>query len=246
MPKPTKIIWIIAILIWGLALWLMWKKREQQHQENKVKEWIEFNIIQIENLQTQREELEYRQELIHNKAKQLREENKQLLNELYKEWNEEIMSVICENAPNSPMCWDYKMLTDLKTIAEDNGVEYTLLLGIMYSESHIGSSFAPHYWCRESKNWAWLKWRKYADWTTSEKYYIQYASLDTETQWSLSWCFLYYYEDYTQFFESLTHTIKLGYIDRWWDTPEKIVTSYVWTYSENWVDSVNMFYNLSK
>lgn len=240
-PKMSNIIYISAVVIWVLVLVLRWPRLEKEHNINRIHREVEENIQEIELLQQEHQSLQNRQTEIHNQANLLREENKALINELYKEWNEDVMELICEKAPDSPMCWDYKMLTDLKDIASNKWLDYRLLLWIMYAESHIGSSFAPHYWCRESKNWAWLKWAKYGDWSVSERYNNQYPNLDQELQWSLSWCYLYYYEDYNQFFESLTNTIKLWYVDKWADTPEEIVKYYVWNYSQNWIDNVNQF-----
>ena len=116
--------------------------------------------------------------------------------------------------------------------------DYKLLLGIMYAESHIGANFKP-YKCKITNNRAWLKGRKYDDWTTSERYNVQYQSLDLD----LEWCWLYYFEDYKQFFESLANTISIGY-GKCNEDVYCIMKSYVWHESGAWVRNVYLFKSL--
>lgn len=157
--------------------------------------------------------------------------------------DKDIMSTICEKAPYSPMCNNTELLEDLIKVSSSRGVDYKLLLWIMYAESHIWMAFKPGN-CWVSNNRAGLKARKFDDWSISMKFNEQYKTLSYELQAQLNGCRLYYFEDIHTFFESLSNTIWVWYKVCNWE-PECIVTKYVWRYSENRINNVNTFNKLN-
>lgn len=237
------IVSIILIITW---LFILVPKAESHLEEKREQKRLDWILEQINNLYIQNEEyvnkwneLEKEQQEIHGSAELNRWQIKELWNEYYKTndtWN--VMRVICEKAPSSPMCNNYEMLENLKNIAWARWVDYKLLLGIMYAESHIGSNFSSEN-CRQTNNWWWVKARKYDDGTLSEKFDIQYQSLDKD----LSWCWLYYFESVNEFFESLANTISIGY-SKCNEDVYCIMKSYVWHESGAWVRNVYLFKSL--
>lgn len=58
----------------------------------------------------------------------------------------------------SPLCNDWNLYNKWKEIFEKKWVSWSIALGIMYSESHIGANYAGT--CDTSyNNWGWIKWR---------------------------------------------------------------------------------------
>lgn len=222
----------------------------KQHKENKAirqeEERLDGLLEEINNLyltndelKQQREQLEAQQTQLHNTAEENRKQIDVLWNEYYKDKIDgKVMSKICELSKDSPMCNNYTMLNKLKTIADSRNVDYKLLLGIMYAESHIGANFNKEN-CRQTNNWWGVKNRKYDDWTVSEKFDIQYQSLDKD----LNWCWLYYFEDVETFFESLANTISIWYKSCKED-PYCIMKYYVGHESGAWVRNVYLFKSL--
>ena len=128
-------------------------KQEQKRLDGILAE-INNLYIANEDIQTQWHDLELQQSQLHGSAEKNRESIKNLWNEYYKdkdEWN--VMGLVCELVPTSPMCGDYTMLDNLKTISETRWVDYKMLLGIMYHESKIWTAFAPSVECAKSNNW---------------------------------------------------------------------------------------------
>ena len=247
--KPTnklKTKWLafITALILVCILWLLvlpHKTAEEIWQENilDLEQKKAEASGRIEELKEDYKFHESELVRIHNEAEEQRELIRYLNSQIY--WSPEtdkVMNKICELSNESPMCWDYQMLHDLMVIAEERNVDYKLLLWIMYAESHIGANFKP-YKCKITNNRAWLKGRKYDDWTTSEWYNVQYQSLDLD----LEWCWLYYFEDYKQFFESLANTISIWY-GKCNEDVYCIMKSYVWHESGAWVRNVYLFKSL--
>lgn len=230
----------ILICVFGMIA-ITPKSPEKIWEENiKDLEQQKTEIIQLIE-QKKIEYAEKEQELveIHNDAEKLREMVKQINQELY--WNPEtdkVMDKICELSKESPMCWDWEMLNDLIQVANQRQVDYKLLLGIMYAESHIWINFKP-YKCNITNNWAWLKGRKYDDRTMSEWYNEQYQNLNLD----LEGCWLYYFEDIHTFFESLANTISLWY-SKCNEDVYCIMKSYVWHESGAWVRNVYLFKSL--
>lgn len=251
-PTKTKLILILLVLFCSMLLFAGCSKdivlTEEQVAEISLttedliaeRDWANAHI---EQLKIDYHEKEQELQDIHKQADELREYINDLNEAIY--WNEETLPVmhrICELSPESPMCNDWEMLIDLKDVAEKRGTDYRLLLGIMYGESHIWANRKPKWSCKESNNWAWLKWRKYDDWTLSKKYSEQYADLTWQIKKDLDWCYLYYFEDVHQFFESLANTIWVWYAGCKWDV-YCINRSYVWHESAAWVNNVFKFYS---
>lgn len=232
--------WILVCIFWLLVL--PHKTAEEIWQENilDLEQKKAEASGRIEELKEDYKFHESELVRIHNEADEQRELIRYYNSQIYGSPDtDKVMSKICELSNESPMCWDYQMLHDLMVIAEERKVDYKLLLWIMYAESHIGANFKP-YKCKITNNRAWLKGRKYDDWTTSEWYNIQYQSL---TWMDLDWCWLYYFEDVHTFFESLANTIGIGYA-KCNDDPYCIMKSYVWHDSAAWISNVYKFYSL--
>lgn len=247
-PTKTKLILILLVLFCSMLLFAGCSKdivlTEEQVAEISLttedliaeRDWAKEKIVQ---LQEQYHEYEVEMDNIHKQADELREYVNDLNEAIY--WNEETLPVmhrICELSPESPMCNDWEMLMDLKDVAEKRGTDYRLLLGIMYAESHIWSHFNKEN-CRQTNNRWWLKARKYDDWSVSEWFDIQYQHLDKD----LNGCWLYYFEDIHQFFESIANTISIWYKSCNEDV-YCIMRYYVWHESWAWVRNVYLFKSL--
>lgn len=240
--KPTFIFSIIAWIIVIICFCLYWPRVQATVEEKKEQIRLDGILEEINNLYIANEEitqqwneLEEQQQQLHGSAEENRAKIDELWNNYYKDsdtWN--VMWVICEKAPNSPMCNNYWMLESLKKIASERGVDYKLLLGIMYAESHIWSNFNAEQ-CRATNNRAWLKARKYDNWKTSEWFDKQ--------EWKIDGCWLYNFEKVEDFFESLANTISIWYAKCNEDV-YCIMRSYVWHESGAWVRNVYMFKSL--
>ena len=235
--------WLFALVKGISKLSTEYKETKAIRQEEQRLDWIleEINSLYILNDEytKQRNELEAQQTDIHNSAEENRKQIDTLWNEYYKDKVDgKVMSKICELSKDSPMCNNYTMLNKLKTIADNRNVDYKLLLGIMYAESHIWANFNKEN-CRQTNNWWWVKNRKYDDGTVSEKFDKQYQTLDKD----LNGCWLYYFEDVETFFESLANTIWIWYKSCNED-PYCIMKYYVGHESWAWVRNVYLFKSL--
>jgi len=261
MKKANAIIYISAVLIVWLVMMMYWPKLEKEHEINKLqlekeKIVVELNILdwELNKLKNTRELYCWENSIIKASWDVIRDKKSELeykigwidmqlvdlLDIKQDKWDIELMKKVCEKAPKSPLCFDFELLEDIKKIWYDKWVSYKLLLWISYAESHLWMAFAPHFWCEKSNNWWWIKRKKNDDWTVSEKYNKQYTWLDPELRWYLSGCYLYAFETVQDYFISLANTITQGY----WvcnEDPSCIVKSYVWKYSENWINNVKTF-----
>lgn len=245
--KPLMIYWAIALIMIIMVIFMYWwkiKSNVEEKREVKRLDGIleEINNLYVENddLKNQWQELEDEQERIHWSAEENREEIRRLWNEYYKDKVDgKVMDKICELSSSSPMCGDYEMLMKLMEISEKRWVDYKLLLGIMYAESHIGANFNIHN-CGSTNNWAGLKARKYDDGSMSEWFDKQYEKLNDE---SLNGCRLYKFDSVYDFFESLANTISIGY-KKCNEDPYCIMKSYVGHESGAWVRNVYLFKSL--
>lgn len=235
--------WLFALVKGISKLSAEYKETKAIRQEEQRLDWIleEINSLYILNDEytKQRNELEAQQTEIHNSAEENRKQIDTLWNEYYKDKvDSKVMNKICELSKDSPMCNNYTMLNKLKEIADHRNVDYKLLLGIMYAESHIGANFNKEN-CRQTNNRGWVKARKYDDGTVSEKFDKQYQTLDKD----LNGCWLYYFEDVETFFESLANTIWIWYKSCNED-PYCIMKYYVGHESWAWVRNVYLFKSL--
>lgn len=264
--QPTRkaliIRWFLLLVIIISVIFMYWWKvrsnvieRKEIRQEQERLDWIlwEINQLYIENdeLQEKRDKTDKEQiaknaeyneikNWFHNSAEENRWEIERLWGEYYKDKEEwKVMSKICELSENSPMCWDYTMLLKLKYVADVRDVDYKLLLGIMYAESHIWANFNIHN-CWSTNNWAGLKARKYDDGTMSEWFDKQYEKLNDS---NLNGCRLYKFDTVEQFFESLANTISIWYA-KCNEDPYCIMKSYVGHESGAWVRNVYLFKSL--
>lgn len=243
MKLTNKIYVIIIGILIAVILFICFaprvESRIEEKQEQKRLSWLleEINNLYIlnEDYTKQRNELEKQQTQLHNSAEENRTQIAKLRNEYYKGSWDDIMKVICEKAPNSPMCNNYRMLDDLKKIANERWVDYKLLLGIMYAESKLGTARAPTEDCKGSNNWWWVKARKYDDGSVSEWFDKQ--------ENRIPWCWLYNFETVNDFFESLANTISIWY-KKCNNDIYCISRSYVWHESWSWVNNVYKFYSL--
>ena len=246
---PTKVKFIIVICIIVLfCLLCACAKNDVKNQdpieqvtvtELSYEEQKKQSQEKIVQLQQEYKECEQKLIKLHDDAEKERLYIAELDKEIY--WTPETIKVmwkICEVSSSSPMCNNWEMLNDLMEVAEKRNVDYKLLLWIMYAESHIGANFKP-YKCSATHNWAGLKARKYDDGRLSEKFDVQYQSLNMD----LEWCWLYYFEDYHTFFESLANTIWIWYAKCNEDV-YCIMKSYVWHESGAWVRNVYIFKSL--
>lgn len=233
---------IIVCIFWLIVLPKSWEEEmERIAQENikdleqqKAEAEARLTGLKIEYAKTEQKLVD-----IHNEADLVRSGINWINSQLY--WNPEtdkVMDKICELSPESPMCNNWQMLHDLMVIAEARNVDYKLLLGIMYAESHIWANFKP-YKCNITNNWAGLKARKYDDGSMSDWYNVQYQSLNLD----LEGCWLYHFEDVNTFFESLANTISIGYA-KCNEDPYCIMKSYVGHESGAWVRNVYLFKSL--
>lgn len=234
------IAWVIILMVFFLYWWRINSNLEEKKETKRLDGILaEINDLYIANeeLTNQWEELEKQQQQIHWSAEQNRQQINELWNEYYKKNDTDgVMQKICDKSPKSPMCNNYKMLEDLKTVASKRNVDYTLLLWIMYAESHIGANFNAEQ-CRASNNWAWLKARKYDDGSMSEWFDKQANKIDG--------CRLYNFTDEVEFFESLANTIGLWYAKCNGDV-YCISKAYVWHETWSRVNNVLKFYSYNK
>lgn len=241
-PTKTKIILVLLILFCSMLLFAGCSKSTEPDISTEHEVTLEDLIAErdwakahIEQLKIDYHEKEQELQDIHKQADELREYINDLNEAIY--WDEETLPVmhrICELSPESPMCNDWEMLIDLKDVAEKRGTDYRLLLGIMYAESHIWFSFRPAH-CWATNNRAWLKARKYDDWTVSEWFDKQENKIE--------WCWLYNFTDTHEFFESLANTISIWYAKCNNDI-YCIGKVYVWHESAAWTNNVWKFYSL--
>lgn len=220
----------------------VWSKEYYLQEQAKAKHEIE--VLKVDYAWHEQEMIKDHEEADSWRL-YLNEVNKEIYGTYWKPWAEKAMNKICELSPNSPMCNDREMLDDLMEVAEAKSVDYKLLLGIMYAESHIWANFKP-YNCNITSNWAGLKARKYDDWQTSPRYtyqYEQFEQTDPNLYEKLNGCWLYYFENPHQFFESLANTISIGYKSCNEDV-YCIMKSYVGHESWAWVRNVYLFKSL--
>ena len=96
----------------------------------------------------------------------------------------------------SPLCNNWELYNSGKNIFESKGVSWSIALGIMFAESHIGANYAGT--CNESwNNWGWIKWRIQDDWTAIKDQPIPNG-------WG---CWLYKFDNVNDYFNSKANTL---------------------------------------
>ena len=126
--------------------------------------------------------------------------------------DEELMTTICEkwqiHGYTSPLCNNRGLYHELKNISRTVGVDFGLMVGITFAESHIGANFKPQH-CRTTNNRAGKKrnHKKEKDWKDG--------------------CWLHQFDSPQTFRYSFAKSLKAGYIDKNCDTPECIARRWV-------------------
>jgi hypothetical protein len=100
---------------------------------------------------------------------------------------------------NSPLCNNWELFNLWKRISEDRGADRKIILGIMYSESHIGANWAGT--CNSSWNnrW-WVKARRGDD-----------QKVKRDQPIPNNWCWLYKFDSMENYFITKANIIGDGY-----------------------------------
>lgn len=155
----------------------------------------------------------------------------------YDKLNKYICDVARINERKSPLCDNIELVKELEQISIDKWVDFKLMLGIAYSESHIGANYAP--WCDSSYNnlW-WIKARKLDNWKT----------IKDQPMPDKNGCYLYKFWNIKDYWTSKANTLKFGYINKWCSDATCISRRYVrwnWLVKPQWIDRVNVFNNFN-
>ena len=135
----------------------------------------------------------------------------------------------------TPLCNNKTLYDNLKKISVDKWVDFGLMVGITYAESHIGINYNPQK-CSVTNNRSWKKREKYDDWSNSVKF--------NDSKEYVPWCWVYNFDTVEKFWNSFSNTLKFWYIDKWCATAECISKRYVWgnwEVSEKRAKRVNIF-----
>lgn len=134
----------------------------------------------------------------------------------------------------SPLCNNRDLYRNLKKISADKNVSFELMVGITYTESHIGANFKPEK-CRVHNNRWWKKAKKLDDGTM-----VRPPSMPLKDG-----CRLYHFESVEEYRTSFANTLKIWYIDKHCVSPECISRYYVrndGTIKTQWCKNVRKFY----
>ena len=146
----------------------------------------------------------------------------------------DLMDMVCEyghiHGVKSPVCGNRDLFNELKSISEVRGVDFGLMLGIAYAESHIGANFAPTQECSKANNWVGLKGGRHSNGARMQT--GRYPG-----------CWLQKHESIQEGWASFANVLKYSYYPAGGTTPEMIVEPWVGKYSQRWVDAVNLFFN---
>lgn len=121
----------------------------------------------------------------------------------------------------SPLCNNRDLYWNLKKISAAKNVSFELMVGITYTESHIGANFKPEK-CFVHNNRGGKKAKKLDDGTM-----VRPQSMPLK-----DWCRLYHFDTVEEYRNSFANTLKMWYIDKWCSTPECISRYYV---KNDWV-----------
>jgi predicted RNA binding protein with dsRBD fold (UPF0201 family) len=145
--------------------------------------------------------------------------------------------VICEvgqiNWNKSPLCGNIELQKKLKSISDKKWVDFKLLLGITYAESHLWANYAKG--CDSSFHNLWgIKWRKLDNGQS-----IRDQGLPTAEG-----CYLYKFKSYEDYWVSFSNSIKYWYITKGCSDIECISKWWVkwdWLYKPAYNNRVNVF-----
>lgn len=143
-----------------------------------------------------------------------------------------MMALICKywqiHWRTTPICNDRDLFNELKTISNQNWVEFGLLIGITYAESHIGTNFAPSADCALSNNRAGIK-----------------NNFERERNYR-EWCRLHQYDNIQWFWQDFAKLINRWYISKDCKTATCISKWRVrgdgtLDWKQSWIGRVNLF-----
>jgi len=127
--------------------------------------------------------------------------------------SQELMDRICKisiHGRKSPLCNDRKLFNLWKKLSEERWADRKIILGIMYSESHIGANRAGT--CNSSWNNRWgVKARVYNNGKVSRDQAIPNNILRNNEWKYLWWCRLYKFKDMQDYFQSKANMIWVNY-----------------------------------
>ena len=152
-------------------------------------------------------------------------------------------SRICSKQKNSPLCSDKQLLKRLEQITKERSDKeylFPMLLGIINSESSLGTNFAPHEGCKKYNNWGWIKWRKTDDNQSIKDQPIPQAD----------GCWLYQFDSIEDYWISKVNTIRFGYAGCLGNNPTEALQCISRYYVGNtknikhsWVNNASIFIN---
>lgn len=146
--------------------------------------------------------------------------------------DDEMMERICKywqiHGRTTPICNDWDLYHELKTISHSVGVEFWLMVGIAYWESHIWINFSPSADCGLSNNRAGIK-----------------NNFERERNYRQG-CRLHQYDNIQWFWLDFAKILKRGYIDKDCKTASCISRRWVrwdgWLdWKQGWINRVNLF-----
>ena len=116
--------------------------------------------------------------------------------------DETLMSRICDISIHwrkSPLCNNWELYNSWKKISEERWADRSIILGIMYSESHIGANYAGtcnSFW---NNRW-WVKARRDDD-----------QKVKRDQPIPNNWCWLYKFDSMEDYFITKANIIGNGY-----------------------------------
>lgn len=128
----------------------------------------------------------------------------------------------------SPLCNDWDLYHELKTLSNSVWVDFGLMVGITYAESHIWSNRNPSIDCALSNNRAGIK-----------------NNFERDRNYRQG-CWLHQYDNIQWFWLDFAKILKRGYIDKDCKTADCIARRYVrgdwWLEGkQGWINRVNLF-----
>jgi hypothetical protein len=147
---------------------------------------------------------------------------------------EKLNKHICASTNSkSPLCNNIKLVKELEKISNKKWVNFMLMIWITYAESTLGSNYAKG--CDTSYYNMWgIKWRLDDEWKKIKDQPIP----------SSSWCWLYKFKSYEDYWNSKANSLYFGYIKKGCDKISCISKWYVrwdWLYKSTYNDRVNVF-----
>lgn len=116
--------------------------------------------------------------------------------------DETLMSRICNISIHwrkSPLCDNWELYNSWKRISQERWADRSIILWIMFAESHIWANFATT--CNSSwNNWGWVKARRTDD-----------GIVHRDQSIPNNWCWLYKFDSMDEYFKTKANIISDGY-----------------------------------